>query len=101
MTATEKKRKTGTIEILCTVPAPTIKQMRAWFVREGWERGGIWKRSEDWWLTSHDQRFGAHLTRGGIATTIARIAGVLTHVRGTTCTPETVYREIMGPVNDH
>lgn len=27
---------TGTIDIMCAVPAPTLEQVRAWLTREGW-----------------------------------------------------------------
>lgn len=92
---------TGTIDITCSLPAPTLAQVRAWLVRTGWEedpshRG---KRSTVWWHTSalHPRggREGLGLTKGGIAETITHAAHALTRIRGTKCTPEAVYREIM------
>lgn len=94
---------TGTIDITCTVPAPTLAQVRAWLVRTGWEEDSSHhgKRSTVWWHTSalhpHGGRAGLRLTEGRLDETINHAAIVLTRIRGIRCTPESVYREIMGP----
>ena len=91
-----------TIDITCSLPAPTLTQVRAWLTREGWEvdpsHRGL--RSTVWWHVSalHPRggREGLRLTEGGIDATIVHASHVLTRIRGTECTPEAVYREIMG-----
>lgn len=93
---------TATIDITCSLPAPTLVQVRAWLTSAGWVEDCVRKRSSVWWhpsaRCSSGGREGVGLTQGGLAATIAEIAGVLTRARGAKCTPEAVYREIMGPV---
>ena len=94
---------TGRIDITCSLPAPTLAQVRAWLTRTGWveDPGHRGKRSTVWWHVSalhpHGGREGLRLTEGAIAKMIASAAHVLTRIRGTECTPEAVYREIVGP----
>lgn len=83
---------TGRIDITCSLPAPTLAQVRAWLTRTGWtehEDGrSIWPVPR--WTPPGPPGHALYIY--DIADTVHNIARI------TSRTPEAVYREIVGPV---
>ena len=88
---------TGRIDITCSLPAPTLAQVRAWLTREEWHRyergavaipGSIVPPFCGWVHERFTAIEDAELERGEWMARVAIAIG---------STPEAVYREIVGP----
>lgn len=88
---------TGTIDITCSLPAPTLAQVRAWLTRMGWHRyereavaipGAIVPPFFGWVHERFTAIEDAELERGEWIARAAMAIGA---------TPEAVYREIVVP----
>lgn len=96
-----------TISITCTVPAPTLEQVRAWLTREGWMLAKVLPaingccRVEVWALPEHDTVIGdgvqLFVGEGSPDWGAYLEQWIARRARQIDSTPESVYRAIMGP----
>lgn len=89
-----------TIDITCSLPAPTLTQVRAWLTRTGWEVDtsplGQAPQNERW---SHPVHGRAWVPREELSDWLAYIPNwIVNRAWQIGSAPEAVYREIMGPV---
>jgi hypothetical protein len=86
----------STIDITCTVPAPTLAQVRAWLTRSGWEVDGQALENVRW---SHPEHGRAWVPREELADWLTYISTwIVNRAWQVGSTPEAVYRDIVGPV---
>lgn len=88
---------TGTIDITCTVPAPTLAQVRAWLTHTGWTVNagplGPVRNAERW---SHPKHGSAWMPREELEDWLTYVSCWLAdRAWQIDATPESVYREIM------
>jgi len=85
----------STIDIVCTVPAPTLAQVRAWLTREGWTEDTS-APDHDRWM--HAEHGSAWVPREEFADWLVYVSTwVVNRAWQIGSTPEAVYRDIMGP----
>jgi hypothetical protein len=90
----------STIDITCTVPAPTLAQVRAWLTRSGWEVDtsplGQAPQSERW---SHPEHGRAWVPREELSDWLTYVSNwIVNRAWQIEASPEAVYRDIVGPV---
>jgi hypothetical protein len=90
----------ATIDITCTVPAPTLAQVRAWLTRSGWTVSTSWldqaPHNERW---SHPTHGSAWVPREELSDWLVYVSNwIANRAWQVESTPEVVYRDIVGPV---
>lgn len=90
---------TATIDIVCSLPAPTLAQVRAWLTRSGWEvdtsRLAYAPQSECWEHATHGR---AWVPREELVDWLAYVSDwIANRAWQVESTPEAVYRDIVGP----
>lgn len=90
---------TGRIDITCSLPAPTLAQVRAWLTRTGWEVDtsplAQALDNERW---SHPVHGRAWVPREELVDWLPYVSNwIANRAWQIEATPEAVYREIVGP----
>lgn len=88
----------STIDITCSLPAPTLAQVRAWLTRTGWEvNAGPFGHVRNAERRSHPKHGSTWAPREELADWLAYVScWIADRAWQTESTPEAVYREIVG-----
>jgi hypothetical protein len=90
----------STIDMVCSLPAPTLAQVRAWLTRSGWyaaDAGPLGREMhhERW---SHDVHGSAWVPCEELSDWLAYVSTwIVNRAWQISATPEAVYRDIVGP----